>query len=113
MWGLVVGVGVFSGIVTFVINLFPDVGGRIVLFVAFGLILGLSWMIRGIHGLVIGLVAGAIVGAFNGIIVSLIESYLPEMTGVEKYLLELMKWVFPTMFNTIVGGTAWLFKNGV
>ncbi|MFC1902665.1 hypothetical protein ACFLX4_01160 [Chloroflexota bacterium] len=100
-----------SGIVTFLINQTPDVGDRVTPFIVFGLFLGLTWMIRGIYGVIFGIVIGAIVGALNGSIVSSIEGMLPEFTGVVKILLILLEWLVPTMFNAFVGVVPWATSN--
>ena len=109
--GVVAGVGTVSGVVTLLINLTPEAGDRVALFVVFGLFLGLSWMVKGIQGVIAGLVAGAVVGMGNAMIVSAIENSLSEMTGIERSLLELMKWVLPIVFNTFVGGMPWVTSD--
>lgn len=93
------GFGITSGLVAFLINLHPDLGTRILLFVLFGLIFfGISWARMGIQGIVGGLVIGIIVGVVSGIVVVSIENQLPNVpdyfTGLRPAMV-FTKWAVP------------------
>ena len=99
------GFGITSGLVAFLINLHPDLGTRILLFVLFGLIFfGISWARMGIQGIVGGLVIGIIVGVVSGIVVVSIENQLPNVpdyfTGLRPAMV-FTKWAVPIFVSAL------------
>jgi hypothetical protein len=101
--------GISSSVVTILINLIPDTGTKILLFLLFGIIaFGVSWGLKNVYTTLQGLVIGLIVGVFIGITVAMIDNTLTSIPESPTYYLVLsLKWIFPIAAYTYFGVDPW------
>jgi len=108
---ITVAIGIVNTIVLIVVSGIPDTVAKAELYIAFGIILGIPWLITGLYGLLSGIVSGAIIGALVITSNSIIETSFASATGMESFVIHSFGFVFSLLAYTALGSGPFLLGS--
>ncbi|TRZ52216.1 MAG: hypothetical protein D4S01_03305 [Dehalococcoidia bacterium] len=111
MGHITVAVGIVNTIVLFVISGIPDTAAKVELYIAFGILLGIPWVIKGLYSLLGGIVSGAIIGAFVSALNSIIETSSASATGIESFVIHSFGFIIGLLGYTALGSGPFLLSS--